>query len=195
MQGHVIRLTGAWCGRKEEEGSVRVGLSGTSLSIGAPDVPPASWEDLKAAIADEHAVRIEKAVDEGRFNYLMVRYTRGGVGAAVVLAMGKDKSGAFALCGVRSASEAQATLRLRAGLHANSLANSRVAVVGVGAIGSFLCDLLSRSGVGHITAYDPDIVRPGNLDSPPRRRRLVGLTKPVAVKTVIEARAYSIDGR
>ena len=32
-----------------------------------------------------------------------------------------------------------------------------------GAIGSFVCDLLARSGVGSITAYDPDIIRPGNM--------------------------------
>jgi molybdopterin/thiamine biosynthesis adenylyltransferase len=189
-QGHVVRLTGAGSITKRRRGG-KGRAFGYVTDIGSPDVPPAGWEDLKAAIPDEDAARIERAVDEGRFRYLVVRYTRGGVGAAVVLAVWKDQSGAFTLRALRSASEAKATLRLRAGLDAKALADSRVAVVGVGAIGSFLCDLLSRSGVGHITAYDPDIVRPGNLIRHLADDSSVGLSKPDAVKRMIEPRAFT----
>jgi molybdopterin/thiamine biosynthesis adenylyltransferase len=164
---------------------------GYVTDIGEPDVPPTSWDDLKAAIPKDDAKRIESAVSDGRFAYLLVRYTRGGTGAAVALRIWKDTSGSFALRAIRSASESMATLTLRAGLQAKTLSDSRVAVIGLGAIGSFVCDLLSRSGVGHITAYDPDIVRPGNLIRHLADAGSVGLAKPDAVKRIIESRAFS----
>lgn len=164
---------------------------GYVIDIGEPDAPPTRWEDLNAAIPAEDATAIEKAVAEGRFSYLIVRYNRGGAGAAVVLAIWKDKAGGFSLASVRSASEAKATLTLRAGVHAEALADARVAVVGLGAIGSFVCDLLSRSGCGHITAYDAEIVRPGNLIRHLADADTIGLAKPDAVKRIIESRAYS----
>lgn len=187
---HITRVTGP--------GSIpmkkRVGKGrafGYVTSIGEPDVPPSSWDDLKAEISTDDAALIESAVSDGRFSYLVVRYLRGGVGAAVVLAIWKDKSGAFALASIRSASEAPATLTLRAGQAMTSLAKARVAVVGVGAIGSFVCDLLARSGVGSITAYDPDIIRPGNMIRHLADAESVGLPKPVAVKHLIEVRRYN----
>lgn len=164
---------------------------GYVTDMGEPELPPSTWDDLKTVIPADDAALIEKAVGEGRFRYLIVRYSRGGVGAAVVLRIWKDKADTYRLASVRSASEAPATLVLRAGVHADVLAGARVAVVGVGAIGSFLCDLLSRSGIGHITAYDPDIIKPGNLIRHLADCGSVGLTKPVAVKKVIESRAYS----
>lgn len=189
-QKHVIRVTGP--GSIPKRKRVGKGRSfGYVTSIGEPDVPPTCWDDLKAAIPVDDATLVEKAVADGRFSYLIVRYTRGGVGAAVVLAIWKDKSGAFDLASVRSASEAPATLTLRGGVNATALSNARVAVVGVGAVGSFVCDLLARAGVGTITAYDPDIVRPGNLIRHLADADLVGLSKPDAVKQVIDSRPYN----
>ncbi|HTK62267.1 MAG TPA: ThiF family adenylyltransferase [Pseudonocardia sp.] len=189
-QGHVLRLTGPGSiPRGKQAGKGR--FFGYITNIGEPESPPASWDDLKAVIPNEDVKRIEKAVGDGRFDYLVVRYSRGGVGAAVVLRVWLDKSRNLAVASVRSASEAPATLMLRAGATAASLSQARVAVVGVGAIGSFVCDLLARAGVGAITAYDPDVVRPGNLVRHLAGSDTIGLSKPEAVKRSIEVRKYT----
>lgn len=188
--GYVTRLTGPGSIPKKKQ-IAKNRAFGYVTSIGEPVAPPTNWKELKVAIPADDVQRIETAVADGRFSYLIVRYSRGGVGAAVVLCIRKDKAGSYNLAAVRSASEAQSALVLRAGVHADVLANSRVVVVGVGAIGSFLCDLLARSGVGHITAYDPDIVRPGNLIRHLADDGSVGIPKPAAVKKAIESRIYS----
>ncbi|WP_159808633.1 ThiF family adenylyltransferase [Cellulomonas citrea] len=164
---------------------------GYVTDIGEPEAPPSSWDDLKLAIPRSDAKLIESAVSDGRFSYLVVRYARGGTGAAVVLRIWKEASGSFALRAIRSASESMPTLTMRAGPRARTLCGSSVAVIGVGAIGSFVCDLLSRSGVGHITAFDPDTVRPGNLIRHLADASSVGLAKPEAVKRIIASRAFS----
>ncbi len=50
------------------------------------------------------------------------------------------------------------------------LANARVAVFGVGGVGSFVAEGLARGGVGHITLFDNDVVSLTNLN-----RQLVAL--------------------
>jgi molybdopterin-synthase adenylyltransferase len=45
------------------------------------------------------------------------------------------------------------------------LGKSRIAIVGLGALGSVVCQAMARAGVGHITLIDRDIVEPENLQS------------------------------
>ena len=142
-------------------------------------------------IPAEDVKRIGTAVTDGRFSYLIVRYSRRGVEAAVVLSVWKAEAGGLRVASVRSASEARATLTLRAGATVQRLASCRVAVVGAGAIGSFVCDLLGRSGVGAITVIDPDVVTPGNLIRYAADASTVGTGKPLAIKRVIESRPYN----
>lgn len=49
------------------------------------------------------------------------------------------------------------------GLLSPDLADKHVLLVGVGSVGSYLADLLVRSGVGRLTLVDPDHVEPANL--------------------------------
>jgi hypothetical protein len=51
------------------------------------------------------------------------------------------------------------------------LANARVAVIGLGGIGSLVCEYLARLGVGEILAVDPDHLETTNLS------RVVGATR------------------
>ena len=44
------------------------------------------------------------------------------------------------------------------------LAESRVLVVGVGGVGGYAVEMLARTGVGHITVIDADMVAPSNLN-------------------------------
>ncbi|MFE9633196.1 HesA/MoeB/ThiF family protein [Streptomyces sp. NPDC006463] len=49
------------------------------------------------------------------------------------------------------------------GLLSPALADSHVLLVGVGSVGSYLAEVLVRSGVGRLTLVDPDRVEPANL--------------------------------
>ncbi len=44
------------------------------------------------------------------------------------------------------------------------LAAARVLVVGLGAVGSFAVEALARTGVGHLTLIDADVIEPSNIN-------------------------------
>lgn len=50
------------------------------------------------------------------------------------------------------------------------LTRSRVAIYGLGGVGSFACEALARAGVGYLRLVDHDVVNPSNLN-----RQLLGL--------------------
>lgn len=164
---------------------------GYVASIGQPELPPRNWEDIKPLLPSSDVRTIEAGVREQRLSYLILRYERGGVEAVVTLRVWEAKSGAITLGRVESASQSPAALSLRAGPRGAELSNSRVVVIGAGAVGSFLCDQLARSGVGEITIYDPDEVRPGNLIRHLTSAEMVGRAKPHAVREVITSRPFN----
>ena len=68
------------------------------------------------------------------------------------------------------------------------LKNSRVAVFGVGGVGSFTVEALARLGIGHITLVDPDKVVLSNLN-----RQLVALHSTLGMYKVDVAKARILD--
>ena len=70
------------------------------------------------------------------------------------------------------------------------LHTSRVAVFGLGGVGSFCAEALARAGVGHLTLVDKDVVEESNIN-----RQLIALTTTVGkCKTdVMRARIAEID--
>jgi len=44
------------------------------------------------------------------------------------------------------------------------LKNSRVAIIGLGGVGSYAAESIARCGVGHITIVDPDKIEPSNIN-------------------------------
>jgi molybdopterin/thiamine biosynthesis adenylyltransferase len=65
---------------------------------------------------------------------------------------------------------------------APAIRDSKVAVVGVGALGSFIADMLVRAGVRHLTLIDGDLVMPGNVVRHLAGVDAVGMPKADAVK-------------
>ena len=68
------------------------------------------------------------------------------------------------------------------------LRKSRVAVFGVGGVGSFTVEALARMGVGHITLIDPDRVAESNLN-----RQLIALHSTLGEYKVDAAKARILD--
>lgn len=68
------------------------------------------------------------------------------------------------------------------------LAQARVAVFGLGGVGSFAVEALARAGVGAIRLVDHDVVNPTNLN-----RQLFGLHSSLGTPKVEAARARILD--
>lgn len=108
---------------------------GPGLGSGDGGPPPSSLSPVSPDSAARPAER-----SPGRIRRLTMRVGIGRTRAA--------RAGLFARTG---------------GLLSPALADSHVLLVGVGSVGSYLAELLVRSGVGRITLVDPDRVEPANL--------------------------------
>jgi molybdopterin/thiamine biosynthesis adenylyltransferase len=140
----------------------RRGLYGFAIDVGILDAPPASWDDLVAGISNELRVHVRDVVRYHKYAIVVVRYERLGLKGETVLLL-KRVSGTIQIgTALTPVPSGRAIRTLRGGAQFGALNGKRVAVVGVGAIGSFVADLLVRSGVGEISLYDSDILRPGN---------------------------------
>lgn len=67
------------------------------------------------------------------------------------------------------------------------LAGKHIALVGLGAIGSIVADVLTHSGIQYIGLWDGDIVEPGNICRSSYQLRDLGQSKVDAIKTKIQS--------
>jgi hypothetical protein len=114
--------------------------------VGQLDRPLRGWADLATALGAD-AEQVARFVNFGAVELVLLGYRRGSRSSALALAIRPSKDG-FIVHACESADTGGTTRMLRAGTASQELANARVAVVGVGAVGSFLADLLYRSGSG-----------------------------------------------
>lgn len=63
------------------------------------------------------------------------------------------------------------------------LKDCRVAVFGIGGVGSFAVEALARAGIGHIDLFDPDVISPSNIN-----RQLIALSDNIGKNKVTVAR-------
>lgn len=70
------------------------------------------------------------------------------------------------------------------------LARARVVVAGIGGVGSFAAEALARSGVGHLTLIDDDVIAPSNVN---RQIHATAGTLGQAKTSVMEARIRDIN--
>ena len=134
--------------------------------------------------------KLRIGIESGSIRIVIVRYTRQGLEAALGLIAenhNTDRLGA-----ANTAHTGESTQRLRAGLDSELLASSKVALVGVGAVGSLLAEMLIRSGVGALTLMDGGAVRPGNCIRHLARPSDVGRNKADVVRDrIIDAGVLS----
>jgi hypothetical protein len=159
--------------------------------IGEPRQPPSDWAAIETLLGECRGRTVAKSIKDGRIRYLMLAYQRRAHRAVLALEAHSTVAG-IELRSLRSAAKDRSTLTIRSGSHAPELHTKKVLVVGAGAIGSFLCDALSRAGIGTLTIRDGDIIRPGNLV-----RHIVtadyyiGWNKAKAVRDAIHRRPYN----
>lgn len=155
--------------------------------LGEPARPIWDWNGLVDAI-DSDGPTVDRLVRLGAVDFALLHYRRGGHAGTIALAF--QRGGPSAPPTVRACESADTSLTtrtLRAGPGNDQLTDRSVAVVGVGAVGSFLADALYRSGVRRLTLLDPERLRPGNLIRHLAGNAYIGFAKDDAVKAHLSA--------
>lgn len=156
------------------------------VDVGEVSNPIRNWFDLTQAVGHD-CQTVVNLIEVGSIEFILVRYRRGERDATLALGVPGKVDGLPALRAYESADTSESTRTLRSGTSAASYAKKRVAIVGCGAIGSHIADLLFRSGVQYITLIDPERLRPGNIIRHLADNSLVGLPKTTAVKAELDS--------
>ena len=161
--------------RRRREALVRAWVD----DIGEVSHALAGWQDIREALGAA-AGSVQGQVSSSYLQLLALRYTRHGADGVLVVTVTPGPSG-IEVKAVESADTSHGTRWLRAGVAHTQLAATSVCVVGCGAVGSFVADLLFRSGVSHLHLVDPERMRPGNVVRHLAGNRSVGQLKVAAV--------------
>ncbi|WP_421740716.1 ThiF family adenylyltransferase [Cellulomonas sp.] len=146
-------------GRKGQKGRWTPGIA-MVLDLGEIERPIRNWSSLLEAAGPQERV-LQREVEAG-VRELVLLYSRLGQSGVLAVQLRRTDDGWTVNAHRAAPRDTEALLRRSHPQHA-LLAEHRVAIVGVGAIGSVIADLLHRSGVGHLHLIDPDVVLPGNL--------------------------------
>lgn len=162
-------------------------LTGFVGSVGELAAPPQDWEDLFNRLDQEAVLRQEIA--RGRLEVLLIRYQRSDQTGVVAITFPTSNRDPWL---APSAGLDRSTMSHRSGPASSELDSKHVYIVGSGALGSHICDGLSRAGIGHLTIRDPDHMTPGNMTRHfVTDLTLCGVNKASAVKTVLTDRPYN----
>lgn len=153
---------------------------GYVADLGVVDVPPRSWRDISARINPN--VDLDRKIRQHKVAVIVLIYQRGTHNGAVTLEVWPSKDGGIEVRRLRSSADTALARSARAGLQSAALHEYRVAVIGAGALGSFISDMLVRCGVRHLTLVDHDVIMPGNLVRHLVGPDMVGKSKVEAVK-------------
>lgn len=187
---NVMRLAGRGTSPKKPRELPDRDVFGYVAALGDIATPPRGWADLAGRI--QPSVDLERQIRERRVRVVLLTYTRGQHDGAILLQVWPNDDGGISARWLRSASDTPQVRAIRSGPRATELGEATVAIVGVGAIGSFVCDLLVRAGVHHLTLVDDDLITPGNLVRHLVGQDCIGLAKSTAVKRHL-IQSYSLD--
>ena len=174
----VLRLDGRPALRSKKSRNSRMRWHSNAvliLDIGEPAQPVRTWNDLLDALGESQASQLTRSQADG-LRHVAVRYRRreaSGVLVLELLGTGTD----IQLRYLTAAPDDAVTRAIRSHPQAAELAEKHVAVVGVGAIGSVVADLLHRHGVGQLDLLDPDVFLPGNATRHLLGDSLIGMNK------------------
>jgi ThiF family len=147
--------------------------------------PPHDWGAFLAALTDAQRrdleERMNRAGKRGGLNLVMLVWQTPAGRNALAIAL-ERKGGMVVKRALEVASVDMRSRILRSGPDANNLQTRTVAIIGVGAIGSQLADLLGRSGIGHLILADPQRLRPGDLIRHAATFQGVGVNKAQAMQ-------------
>jgi molybdopterin/thiamine biosynthesis adenylyltransferase len=163
-----------------------------AADLGTLERPVWDWETTLAAMREADRAEVQALARTGRPGLLLLRYERSGPAgpreAAAVLSVTPRPGTAPELRSTLVAQDTPAARSLRAGPNAARFAKAKVAIIGCGAAGSFLAEMLARSGAGVLALVDPERLMPGNCVRHLAGPEYVPQFKVDAVKAVLAAR-------
>lgn len=176
----MLLRVGEASGKRKSKGSRKSEVYGYVADLGSIETPPRGWADLEAlaALDSDQIARIKG----GAISVLGLMYDRGGHEGLILLNVRASADGSITAKRLLSAANTTGARMARTGPHAGELAGKSVAIVGVGALGSFIADALARSGIGRLTLVDNDSLLPGNLIRHFASYHFVGADKASAVR-------------
>lgn len=125
--------------------------------------PPRTLEELVGFLTENQRQRLSKDLrDRPILMFGLLWHNQAGLVATMLLmTVGSDGNRATALMVLRP--KGRDALLLRAGPDAAVLQDKRIAILGVGAIGSHVAEHLARAGIGKLRLFDADALWPANL--------------------------------
>jgi hypothetical protein len=164
------------------------------LDLGEVTQPPRSIAEL-LDVGTSNALDILRPRLAAGPAVLICRYRRGGNDGLLGLHVseGEDGRDPHAYAFRHTYAMDPELMTLRSGPLARVLADTTIAVIGCGAVGSFLVDALVRGGAANIDMYDSDTLGPGNCVRHLCGPRQVGFSKAQAVLKHLDERAPSED--
>lgn len=161
--------------------------------LGEVHRPIGSWANLRVALG-EHGQEVERMIRMGVVQFLLLEYQRGGNSAVLALIVKPEPGTRKLTVAAAEAADISRTSRmLRGGPASDVLTERSVAIVGVGAVGSHVADLLFRSGVRKLTVIDFERIRPGNIVRHLVDDLAVGMFKVHAVRSRLALRGMDIS--
>lgn len=182
--------------RRRRKGPVKPDkfVNGGAVDLGEMTRPLISTEDLIEALgAETHGV--VGLLDSGRPVLVAARYRRADAQGHIGFWLEREGDGVVREC--LPVVEREASQHRRAGWHASVVADRSVSVIGAGSVGSYVADLLHRSGVQDLQVHDWDVLLPGNLVRHAASPAHVGAMKADAVRATAADRdpAWPIGSR
>lgn len=165
-------------------------LRGRMYMRDRPHLPARNLDELGAALRVKQRRDLERRLQtvgqaDGLSFIVMAWSTPAGYNL-LVLSLARDPDGAIVTTVHEPARTDTDVLQLRAGPAAKVLPAKTVVLFGVGAVGSHIANLLTRSGVGNLHVYDTERLRPGDVVRHAATRLSVGDFKTDAVRDMAE---------
>ena len=172
-------------------GALREPVQAVFAEMGRLDQPLRSVGEVTDLIPGHKRTELEGVLGSAGLAVLLARYQRGDNQGLLALQI-LSRAGERSMVAFRDVYElTPEILTLRSGPAAPLLASARIAVIGVGAIGSFLTEALVRCGARSISLYDSDDLAPGNCVRHLCGLQYAGLLKPLAVIEYLKARGLA----
>jgi molybdopterin/thiamine biosynthesis adenylyltransferase len=167
-------------------------LRGRLYTLKAVQTPPKNLDGVRNLLRRRQRKDLDRALrtvglPEG-VSFLVLVWKNAASPNLLILWLERT-NGSVTAMSIEAARADLAVLLLRAGPDAAQLRERAVAVLGVGAIGSQVALLLARSGVGTLSLFDPQRLRPGDVVRHASSSLFVGKPKVASLKTGIYMQA------
>lgn len=166
-------------------------LTGRWYFVDRVSAPPRNFAEVCALLTSSQADSLDAgqaAVASGKGDRLVLLVWETADGPNALTLVQQLVSGGAQSKAIPTAPEDSEYLEMRAGPDFEILQKKRVVVFGAGSVGSHLAVRLAECGIGTLSLYDSDLLRPGNVVRHIGRRDQVGLPKTNVVQAAISER-------